>query len=164
MINEFTAIDFETAQGYRWSICQVGLVRVVKGEIVAKLELLVQPPFNYYWEKFTSIHGISAAQTAEAPTFDFVWPILKPFIENKHVVAHNSRFDFACLKQSLEFYSLECPQYSGSCTYQIYSKSLKALSIEHGIELDHHNALSDAMACSDLFLKHLQNQIVIPAH
>ena len=26
--NSFTAIDFETAQGKRWSICQVGLVRV----------------------------------------------------------------------------------------------------------------------------------------
>jgi DNA polymerase-3 subunit epsilon len=164
MITEFTAIDFETAQGYRWSICQVGLVRVVKGKIVAKLELLVQPPFNYYWEKFTSIHGISAAQTADAPTFDFVWPVIKPFVENQHVVAHNSRFDFACLKQSLDFYGMNCPQFSASCTYKIYSKSLKALSIEHSIALDHHNALSDAMACADLFQKHLQNGIIETTH
>lgn len=32
-INTFTAIDFETAQGKRNSICQVGIVRVVEGEI-----------------------------------------------------------------------------------------------------------------------------------
>lgn len=29
----FTAIDFETAQGARWSICQVGIVRVENDEI-----------------------------------------------------------------------------------------------------------------------------------
>lgn len=45
MKNAFTAIDFETAQGYRWSICQVGLVRVVNGDVVAKLELFA---CNYY--------------------------------------------------------------------------------------------------------------------
>ena len=33
-VNTFTAIDFETAQGKRNSICQVGIVRVVDGEIV----------------------------------------------------------------------------------------------------------------------------------
>ena len=31
MQNTFTAIDFETAQGYRWSICQVRLVREENG-------------------------------------------------------------------------------------------------------------------------------------
>ena len=31
MLNTFTAIDFETAKGYRWSICQVGLVREENG-------------------------------------------------------------------------------------------------------------------------------------
>lgn len=45
----FTAIDFETAQGYRWSICQVGLVRVNNGIITDEINLLVQPPDNYYW-------------------------------------------------------------------------------------------------------------------
>lgn len=48
MINSFTAIDFETAQPYRWSICQVGLIRVENGEIVKQLDVLVQPPGNYY--------------------------------------------------------------------------------------------------------------------
>jgi len=39
----FTAIDFETAQGYRWSICQVGLVRVNNGIITDEINLLIQP-------------------------------------------------------------------------------------------------------------------------
>lgn len=158
MKNAFTAIDFETAQGYRWSICQVGLVRVVNGDVVAKLEFLVQPPFNYYWNSFTVIHGIDAAKTVHAETFKAIWPIIKPFIEGQEIVAHNSRFDFACLKQTLEFYNLECPVFSGNCTYQIYSKGLKALCTEYGIPLDHHHALSDALACADLFQKYLQTE------
>ena len=57
----FTAIDFETAQGYRWSICQVGIVRVVDGIIIEELNILVQPPDNYYWPQFINIHGIGAS-------------------------------------------------------------------------------------------------------
>jgi len=37
MTGNFTAIDFETAQGYRWSICQVGLVRVEQGVITNEI-------------------------------------------------------------------------------------------------------------------------------
>lgn len=55
----FNAIDLETTQGYRWSICQVGLVRVENGEITQKLDLLEQPADNYYWKQFVEIHGIN---------------------------------------------------------------------------------------------------------
>ncbi|MEI8087406.1 MAG: hypothetical protein WCG93_14445 [Paludibacter sp.] len=54
MKNTFTAIDFETAQGYRWSICQVGLVRVENGLITSEISFLVQPPNNYYWNHLFS--------------------------------------------------------------------------------------------------------------
>jgi DNA polymerase-3 subunit epsilon len=69
----FTAIDFETATGYRNSICQVGLVRVENGIITQEINTLVQPPDNYYWSRFTDIHGISAKTTSNAGAFDQVW-------------------------------------------------------------------------------------------
>ena len=37
----FTAIDFETAQDYRWGICQVGIVRVENGTNPNDLNLLM---------------------------------------------------------------------------------------------------------------------------
>lgn len=70
MHSSYTAIDFETAQGKRWSICQVGLVRVENQIITEQLSILVQPPDNYYWNNFIDIHVISPEQTADAPTFD----------------------------------------------------------------------------------------------
>lgn len=70
MNDTFTAIDFETAQGHRWSICQVGLVRVEDGIITKEIDFLVQPPDNYYWNKLIAIHGITPHDTVNEPTFD----------------------------------------------------------------------------------------------
>ena len=157
MNSSFTAIDFETAHGKRWIICQVGLVRIENGIIVEKLSILVQPPNNFYWNDFIDIHGITPELTANAPTFNHVWGKIKPFILNQNLVAHNGfAFDFQCLKQTLEYYKLEVPDYTGHCTYKIYRESLKSLCIKHNITLDHHDALSDALACAKLFQIHLK--------
>ena len=82
MHNSYTAIDFETSQGKRWSICQVGLVRVENQIIKEQLSILVQPPDNYYWNNFIDIHGICPEQTADEPTFDKIWHQIEPFIKN----------------------------------------------------------------------------------
>lgn len=153
----FTAIDFETAQGYRWSICQVGLVRVENGEITKKLDLLVQPPDNYYWKQFVEIHGITWEMTKNSPTFDIIWPLIEPFITGQNVVAHNGAFDFRCIQQTLNWYGIETPEFISHCTYKIYGESLSTLCNKYGIKLDHHNAISDALACAKLFRMHLEN-------
>jgi DNA polymerase-3 subunit epsilon len=150
----FTAIDFETAQGYRWSICQVGLVRVENGVITETFNQLVQPPDNHYWSRFTDIHGIDASQTRNAPTFDQVWPHMMPYIKGQHVVAHNAAFDMNCLQQTLSYYSLSTPVFQKHCTYRLYGKNLKSLCQLYQIQLNHHDALSDAIACAKLFLMH----------
>ena len=157
MMNTFTAIDFETATGYRTSICQVGLVRVEHGKITERILLLVQPPGNYYWQRFTDdIHGISAENTEDAPLFCEVWPQVAPFIKGQHVVAHNGfAFDFHCLRKTLEYYKIPVPDYTGHCTYKLYQDNLKSLCIMYNITLHHHNALSDAEACAELFLRSL---------
>jgi len=158
MKNSFTALDFETAHGKRWSICQVGLVRVENGVVAEELSILVQPPNNFYWNWFTNIHGIGPAQTATAQTFDIVWPQMESFIKNQEVVAHNGfSFDFPCLRQALEYYRLEIPEFTPHCTYKIYKDNLESLCLKHKIELNHHDALSDARACGELFKKHLEN-------
>ena len=127
-MNSFTAIDFETAQAYRWSICQVGLVRVENGIITKELDILVQPPDNYYWSNFTSIHGITARDTMNAPTFNKVWEQIAPFIENQNVIAHNGfGFDFQVLSKTLEYYGMSAPNYNKFCTYKIYKSNLANL-------------------------------------
>lgn len=159
MINNFTAIDFETAQGYRWSICQVGIVRIENGIVTDEINLLVQPPNNYYWNKFTAIHGIKSKDTLTAPTFDNIWHKIEPYIKDQVVVAHNGlAFDFPVLKKTLDFYNLKDVFYQKQCTYKIFKDNLASLCKKYTIPLNHHDALSDARACAQLFLIHLLKQ------
>lgn len=156
-MKNFTAIDFETASGYRNSICQIGLVRVENGIITKEVNLFVQPPNNYYWSRFTDIHGIAAKDTVNAPTFAQVWQQILPYIKNQNVIAHNGfGFDFPVLNKTLLHYSLLIPDYNKFCTYKIYRSNLANLCQEFNIPLNHHDALSDARACAELWLKYLK--------
>ena len=47
MKHSFTAIDFETAQGYRWSICQVGLVKI-ENSAVQQVCLICSTPAHHF--------------------------------------------------------------------------------------------------------------------
>ena len=153
----FTAIDFETAQGQRNSICQVGLVRVENGIVTNEINLLVQPPNNFYWNQFTAIHGISAKDTLRSPRFNTIWHQIEPFITNQNVVAHNGfSFDFLALTKTLAHYGLSDPNYNKFCTLKMYKKNLASLCGEHNIPLNHHDALSDARACAELYLRKLK--------
>ena len=151
----FTAFDFETAQSSRWSICQIGLIRVENGSITNKVNLLIQPPNNSYWDRLTTKHGITPAMTKNAPTFNQVWPSIKNYIQHQWVVAHNAAFDCSCLNQTLEYYQLPKPSFDSHCTYKIYGSKLSSLCTLYNIPLNHHDALSDALACAHLFIRHL---------
>lgn len=157
-LTQFTAIDFETAHAKLWSICQVGLVRIEHGQVTKEIDLLVQPPGNEYHWGNTRVHGISRKETAHAPTFAEVWPQIEPYIVGQHVVAHNAPFDCSCLKASLDFYKLPEPLFQSHCTVKIFKRNLALLCNAYGIELQHHNALSDAKACAALFQMHLEGK------
>ena len=153
MIHSFTAIDLETAHNKRWSICQVGLVKVEHGKICDEVNLLIQPPYNEYKSINIGIHGITPEDTLNEPTFDQVWPKIKPYIEGQPVVAHNGHsFDFSALKQTLEYYNIPIPHYDKHCTYRIFKDKLASLCKRYNIPLNHHDAMSDARACASLFL------------
>ena len=47
-MKDFAAIDFETANNERSSVCSVGIVIVRNGEIVDSFYSLIQPEPNYY--------------------------------------------------------------------------------------------------------------------
>ncbi|MGZ0707489.1 3'-5' exonuclease [Coraliomargarita sp. W4R53] len=154
-MSTFTAIDFETAQPKRWSICQVGLVRVEAGVVTKELSLLVRPPEDTYSSFNTAVHGLTREDTICEPCFDVIWPQIAAFIEGQTVVAHNMAFDGSCLKQTLDFYGLAQPSFEKACTYKLLKKRLNLLCEEYGIPLNHHDALSDARACAQLYLRNL---------
>ena len=58
-MDNFAAIDFETANNERTSICSVGVVIVRNGEIADRFYSLVHPEPDYYLYWNTRIHGLT---------------------------------------------------------------------------------------------------------
>ena len=156
----FTAIDFETAIGFH--PCSVGIVTVENGIIVDEFVSLIKPPNNLYSPYTIQVHGIYPRDTMNAKSFAQIFPEIRKRLENRVVVAHNESFDRNVLAKSMEIYNLD---YSAlniasrwECTVKIYkAKGLKPAKLsdccrEMKIQLNHHEALSDARACAKLYL------------
>ena len=46
LLKKFTVIDFETANMYPDSVCQIGIVVVEDDEVIEKKSFLIRPPYN----------------------------------------------------------------------------------------------------------------------
>ena len=65
-MKDFAAIDFETANGKRTSVCSVGVVVVRGGEVVDTFYRLIRPRPNSYTQWTTAVHGLTYDDTMEA--------------------------------------------------------------------------------------------------
>ena len=157
MLRDFAAIDFETANREMTSVCSVGIVIVRRGEIVDSFYSLIQPEPNYYNYWNTRVHGLTHADTDEAPIFPEVWKEVAPMIEGLPLVAHNKNFDENCLKAVFRCYRMDYPDYFFYCTCQasrrvmpyLPNHQLQTVAAECGYHLEnHHHALADAEACA----------------
>ena len=115
-MKDFAAIDFETANNERSSVCSVGIVIVRNGEIVDKFYSLIKPEPEYYTYWCSRVHGLSAADTQDAPVFHDVWKQIEPKIAGLPLVAHNKAFDESCLKAVFRVYQMPWPSYPFFCT------------------------------------------------
>ena len=152
----YVAIDFETANRNRASACSMAAVTVADGQIVKSAYVLIRPPelrFDY-WN--TKIHGITARDVADKPSFAELWDKIRPHLENKVVIAHNAAFDIGVLRSMLDEYGLAYPDFQYVCTVDIARRvwknvlnyKLSTLAAHFSIEFDHHNALHDARTCA----------------
>lgn len=160
-MNSFAAIDFETANQYRTSVCSVGVVVVRDREIVDTFYSLIRPEPEYYSYWNTQVHGITYTDTINASIFPHVWQQIEPLIEDLPLIAHNKSFDESCLKACFRTYQMDYPDYEFLCTLQSSRKLIKGLSNYQlqtvsaycGFNLNnHHHALADAEACARIAL------------
>ncbi|WP_045730584.1 exonuclease domain-containing protein [Pseudarthrobacter chlorophenolicus] len=159
---DFTAIDFETANGFRGSPCAVGLTKVRGGKVVEEAAWLMRPPaghdhFDYHNVR---IHGITAADVAGRSRFGDLFPEIGAFIGDDVLAAHNAAFDLGVIRSALEVSGLPGPAYDYVCTvmlsrrcYSLVSNSLPFAAEEAGVPLlRHHDAAEDARACAGILI------------
>ena len=72
-MKNFVAIDFETANFEKSSVCSVGICIVQNGEIVDNYYSLIRPVPNYYCQRCQEVHGLGPSDTNDAPEFPEVW-------------------------------------------------------------------------------------------
>ena len=79
-IRDFAAIDFETANGQRTSVCSVGVVVVRGGRPSESIYRLIRPYPNYYSAFTTAIHGLtrSGARSLRESRDCRSWRITRP--------------------------------------------------------------------------------------
>lgn len=161
MTYSYVALDVETANDFRGSLCSIGLVKFKDGQIIDTFYSLINPEeefdaFNIF------IHGITPDDVIDAPTFPEIRQKIVDFIGTDIVVAHFAQFDMGALKDAYKKYQIEFDHIEYICSYRLakvalpgqLNYKLKRLAKNLNIELDHHNALSDAQA-SGLILDYI---------
>ena len=157
-MSKFLAIDFETANNAADSACAVGLVRVERGTIVQEESFLIRPPSPEFY--FTHIHGLTWEHVMDAPDFGLLWPDIEPLFDGvDFLAAHNAGFDSRVLRSCAARYELEMPEKDFTCTVQLARRMwevrpTKLPNVAHylGLDLNHHDALSDSRACANIVI------------
>jgi DNA polymerase-3 subunit epsilon len=161
---DFVAIDFETANEKRNSVCELGVAIVEDDKIVESKSWLIRPPELRFNPFNTSIHGISEKDVVNQPEFDELWDEIKNYLDCNVILAHNASFDLSVLRNVLESYSIPYPDVKYTCSYIISKKvwkgllsyNLKNLANMLGVQLEHHDAFSDANVCASISVKAFQ--------
>ena len=160
----FMAIDFETSNPQRASICSAEIVIVEKGEIITQKHWLIKPHKNY--EKFNPIcvsrHGITEGVVENKPEFIEIYEQeLEKYIKDFFIFSHcAASADISMLKQTLELYNAEVPNLNYGCSRNLSKKvfpellnfRLDTIAKFLNIPINHHNALSDALACAKIVI------------
>ncbi len=162
-MKDFAAIDFETANECRSSVCSVGVVVVRDGVITGTFYSLIHPEPDYYQWFCQRVHGLGPGDTDGAPVFPEVWKKIEPLIGGLPLVAHNSQFDEGCLREAFQVYRMDYPEYEFRDTlaasrlcfgHSLPNHQLQTVAAACGYDLtNHHHALADAEACAAIALK-----------
>lgn len=162
-ISTCTVIDFETTglfpeEGDR--VVEIAAVAIADWNIVDSFHSIVRPASIEV--KFRSpVNDINESTLLDAPDSYTAFSMLKRFIGNQTLVAHNAAFDAAFLRTEAKFNNLDFAN-NFYCTLQLARKylpnqpsySLSALTHQLNIETDGklHRALADANATAKLLI------------
>jgi DNA polymerase-3 subunit epsilon/ATP-dependent DNA helicase DinG len=157
MSRTYVALDTETTglNPERDEIIEIGAVRFRDGQVIDTWSTLVHPRQRLPY-KIQLLTGIQPEELEHAPPISALSGPLTQFLGNSTIVGHNVRFDLTFLRQhgipvtnvALDTFELASILVPGATSY-----SLEDLTQTLGIEVEtHHRALSDAIACKDLFI------------
>ena len=157
----FNAIDVETANCDRASICQIGIVHVDSGEIRDCWKSLINPE-DWFDPWNIDIHGITSQHVKNAPILPEVRSELRSRLRGSVLVSHTA-FDRVAFERAMRKYGLEQLQVTWLDSAMIvrrawpekYARSgygLGNVARDLGVSFRAHDALEDARAAAEIVL------------
>lgn len=157
----FFALDVETANNDRGSICQIGVACVRPDNSIETWVTYVDPQVDRW--VFTYLHGINARTVRGAPTFAEVLPVLRDVLSGTTVYQH-SGFDRSAVaaacgncglpvlhwdwRDSVHVARTAWPELRGNGGH-----GLASLKQHLGLMFEHHDAGEDARAAAEVVLR-----------
>lgn len=158
----FTAIDVETANSNRGSVCAVGITVVRAGQIERAVEWHVKPEagLGSFSPRNVAIQGITAEMARSGNSWAKSLDAIASLAEDYPLVAYNAPFDRSAILQASEFSGLQAPTNEFHCALALSRRllTLEAYKLSHvvaelGLDpFDHHQAGADAAACAQVVL------------
>lgn len=157
----FFALDVETANNDRGSICQIGVACVRPDNSIETWMTHVDPQVDHWM--FTYLHGISARTVQGAPTFAEVLPVLQDTLKGTTVYQHSS-FDRSAIAAACGNCGLPNPQWDWRDSVHVARAAwpelrgngghgLASLKRHLGLVFEHHDAGEDARAAAEVVLR-----------
>lgn len=151
----FCIVDIETNGGHvnkGHQIIELGAVKYKDGQIIDKYESLVYA--KHIPEYIQEVTNITPKMLENAPVINTVLEEFKLFLEDDVFVAHDIKFDYNFISNSLQKYDLGKLENRKLCTIDLARRTIKAqkyglksLKEELDIRIDnHHRAYSDALS------------------
>lgn len=157
----FFALDVETANNDRGSICQIGVACVHHDGSIETWATYVDPQVDHW--VFTRLHGISAQTVQGAPSFAEVLPLLQDALKGTTVYQH-SGFDRSAIAAACRNGGLTIPEWDWRDSVQVARAAwpelrgngghgLANLQQHLGLMFEHHDAGEDARAAAEVVLR-----------
>lgn len=168
----FCIVDIETNGGHvnkGHQIIEIGAVKYKDGEILDSFESLVYA--KDIPEYIQGVTNITPSMLEDAPLLKKVLEEFKIFLEDDVFVAHDIKFDYNFISNSLEKCNLGKLHNRKLCTIDLARRTIKAekyglKSLKEVLQIDidnHHRAYSDALSTTYILkeaIKHLDDSVV----
>ena len=158
----FNAIDVETANADPASICQIGVVCIVSGEIVESHSILVNPEVRFNPSNIR-LHGLNEDSVKDSQTLPQILAKLSLLIEGMVLVSHTP-FDRVALERAMSRYEIDAIRATWLDSaaiartawperYRLTGWSLANIAGDLGIVFRHHDAVEDAKAAGKIVVR-----------
>ena len=160
--DDFVVFDIETTGFSRFNdkIIEIGAVKISKGQVVDNYSTFVNPKIPIPYE-ITQLTSIGDDMVIDAPTIEEVLPEFLDFCKGSVMVAHNASFDMGFITRNAkvqgldrEFTYIDTVGLSRILLPNLSRYRLNTVAKALGISLEnHHRAVDDAAATSEIFIK-----------